>query len=83
MYKSMHMWNELLDLAEFRCPTRAPQLRDEYFAHLLDTGQYQIAARLKARRGDISESVALCLQGNKPQLAAEFLLRAVTSHSPV
>jgi intraflagellar transport protein 172 len=74
MYKSMHMWNELLDLAEFRCPTRAPQLREEYFNHLMETGQYQIAARLKARRGDLSEAVSLCLQGNKPQLAAEFLL---------
>jgi intraflagellar transport protein 172 len=73
MYKSMHMWNELLDLAEYRCPTRAPQLREEYVAHLLETGQFQVAARLKARRGDISEAVSLCLQCNKPQLAAEFL----------
>ena len=74
MYKSMHMWNELLDLAELKCPSKAGQLRDEYFAHLLETGQYQVAAKLKARRGDVSEAVDLCLQGNKPQLAADILL---------
>lgn len=82
MYKSMHMWNELLDLAELRCPTKAPQLRDNYFQYLLETGQYQVAARLKARRGEISEAVDLCLQGEKPQLAADILLNGGGNVNP-
>jgi len=82
MYRSMHMWNELLDLAELRCPTKAPQIRDEYFQHLLETGQYQVAARLKARRGEISEAVDLCLQGDKPQLAADILLNGGDNVNP-
>ncbi|OHT11766.1 selective LIM binding factor [Tritrichomonas foetus] len=82
MYKSMHMWNELLDLADLRCPTKAPQLRDEYFTHLLETGQYQVAARLKARRGEISEAIDLCLQGDKPQLAADILLNGSGNVNP-
>lgn len=82
MYKSMHMWNELLDLAELRCPTKAPQLREEYFNHLLQTGQYQVAARLKARKGEISEAVDLCLQGDKPQLAADILLNGSGNVNP-
>ena len=82
MYKSMHMWNELLDLAELRCPQRAPQLRDEYFQHLLETGQYQVAARLKARKGELSEAIDLCLQGDKPQLAADLLLNGGDTVNP-
>ena len=82
MYKSMHMWNELLDLAEVRCPSRAPALRDEYFNHLMATGQYQTAARLKAARGQVNEAVDLCLQGNKPQLAAEILLAHEEAANP-
>jgi len=74
MYRSMHMWNELLDLAEIRAPGRAASLREEYFTHLMSTGQYHTAAKLKAARGEVSEAVDLCLQGNKPQLAAEILL---------
>lgn len=74
MYKSMHMWNELLDLVEIRAPNKADALREEYYAHLVETGQYQVAANLKAKRGEITEAVDLCLQGNKPQLAAEILL---------
>jgi intraflagellar transport protein 172 len=82
MYKSMHMWHELLDLAELRCPTRAPQLHEEYFRHLLDTSQFQTAAKLKAARGEIVEAVDLCLQGEKPQLAAEILLSAGDAVNP-
>ena len=82
MYRSMHMWNELLDLAELRCPSKAQQIRDEYFQHLLDSGQYQVAARLKSRRGDISEAVDLCLQGEKPQLAADILLNSGDNVNP-
>ncbi|OHT17436.1 selective LIM binding factor [Tritrichomonas foetus] len=82
MYKSMHMWNELLDLAELRAPNRAAQLREEYYAHLVETGQYQVAARLKARRGELSEAIDLCLQGNKPQLAAEILLNNSENPNP-
>lgn len=82
MYRSMHMWNELLDLAELRCPSKAQQLRDEYFQHLLESGQYQVAARLKSRRGDISEAVDLCLQGEKPQLAADILLNSGDKANP-
>ena len=82
MYKSMHMWNELLDLAEIRCPSRAPALRDEYFNHLMSTGQFQTAARLKAARGQVNDAVDLCLQGNKPQLAAEILLQHEEAANP-
>ncbi|EAY11272.1 selective LIM binding factor, putative [Trichomonas vaginalis G3] len=82
MYKSMHMWNELLDLAELRTPTRAQALRDEYFNHLMSTGQYQTAAKLKAARGNISEAVDICLQGNKPQLAADILLQHEDKANP-
>ncbi|OHT12234.1 selective LIM binding factor [Tritrichomonas foetus] len=82
MYKSMHMWNELLDLAELRCPTKAPALRDEYFQHLIETGQYQVAARLKARKGELSEAIDLCLQGEKPQLAADLLLNGGDTVNP-
>lgn len=78
----MHMWNELLDLAEVRCRDKAPQLREEYFSHLLETGQYQVAARLKARKGDIAEAIDLCLQGEKPQLAADILLNGSTNVNP-
>ncbi|KAH0786748.1 selective LIM binding factor [Histomonas meleagridis] len=74
MYKSMHMWNELLDLTDLRCPNRSKQFRDEYYAHLLETNQYQTLANLKAKKGEINEAIDLCLQGNKPQLAAEILL---------
>jgi intraflagellar transport protein 172 len=76
IYKSMHMWHELLDLVELRCPNRAPQLRDEYFQHLLETNQYQVAAKLKAARREVDKAIDLCLQGDKPQLAAEILLSA-------
>lgn len=82
MYKSMHMWNELLDLAELRCPSRAPALRDEYFSYLMSTGQYQTAAKLKAVKGQINEAVDLCLQGGKPQLAAEILLQHEDKANP-
>ena len=82
MYKSMHMWNELLDLAELRAPQKAQQLREEYFSHLIETGQYQVAAKLKARRGELSEAIDLCLQGNKPQLAADILLNNPDNQNP-
>ena len=82
MYKSMHMWNELLDLVELRAPNKAGPLREEYYKHLIDTGQYQVAARLKARRGEISEAIDLCLQGNKPQLAADILLNNEETSNP-
>ncbi|EAX94453.1 selective LIM binding factor, putative [Trichomonas vaginalis G3] len=82
MYKSMQMWNELLDLAELRCPSRAPALRDEYFKHLMSTGQYQTTARMKAAKGQVNEAVDLCLQGNKPQLAAEILLQHEDKANP-
>lgn len=82
MYKSMHMWNELLDLAELRCQDKAPALREQYFNYLMTTGQYQAAAKLKAQRGQVSEAVDLCLQGNKPQLAAEILLNNDENANP-
>ncbi|KAH0792949.1 selective LIM binding factor [Histomonas meleagridis] len=76
MYKTMHMWNELFDLVETRCPSKSNELREEYFKHLISTGQYQIAARLKVRFGEINEAIDLCLQGDKPQLAADILLNS-------
>ena len=82
MYKSMHMWNELLDLADLRCPNKAPQLHEEYYSYLLKTGQYQVAANLKAKKGEISEAIDLCLQAEKPQLAADLLLHGTSNPNP-
>jgi len=76
MYKKMHMWPEIIDLVKMRKgPVEAQKYSEEYFKHLCDTGQYQIAATIRANDGKIQEAVDLCLQGGKPQIAAELLLK--------
>lgn len=81
MYKLLYKWNDLLDLVDLRMPNLSQKYQNEYYSYLIENKRYQEVALLKTNRGEIDEAVDLCIQDQKPNLAAQILLNNETKAS--
>ncbi|XP_070378558.1 intraflagellar transport protein 172 homolog [Dermacentor albipictus] len=76
MYKNMHKWDEMIQLAESKNYHNVEKLREDYFEWLLNNGMEGKAAELKEKEGDVEEAVSLYLKSGLPAKAA-LVLRSV------
>ncbi len=63
MYRSLHMWDEALALAEAKAHPRLDALRAAHAQWLLDSGQEEKAGALREAEGDTDEALRLYLRG--------------------
>ncbi|CAJ0583687.1 unnamed protein product, partial [Mesorhabditis spiculigera] len=73
MYKSLHKWEDALELARARNYPGYEQLRISYHRALAETGQEAKVAELKATEGDPRSAIQLFLKSNQPTKALAVL----------
>ena len=75
MYQEVHRWDESLKLAERVGVHDLPELEENYFQWLLESGQEAKAADVKARKGDYIQAVGLYLKAGFPAKAATLIMQ--------
>ena len=75
MYQEVHRWDESLKLAERVGVPDLPELEENYFQWLLESGQEAKAADVKARKGDYMQAVSLYLKAGFPAKAATLIMQ--------
>ncbi|CAJ0935299.1 unnamed protein product, partial [Mesorhabditis belari] len=75
MYKSLHKWEEALELARARNYPGYEQLKMNYHRALAETGQEAKVAELKATEGDPRTAIQLYLKSNQPTKALTVVLQ--------
>ena len=74
MYKSIHKWQDALQLAEQRHYEGLRDLRKQYYQYLADTKQEELAGAVKEAEGDYQAALALYLKGGFAVKAADLIL---------
>ncbi|XP_029847708.3 intraflagellar transport protein 172 homolog [Ixodes scapularis] len=73
MYRKLHKWDEMIQLAETKNHPNVEKLREDYLDWLLSNGMEGKAAELKEQEGDVEEAVTLYLKSGLPAKAALLL----------
>ncbi|KAL1129294.1 hypothetical protein AAG570_013823, partial [Ranatra chinensis] len=73
MYKSLHKWEDAVNLAEASGYSQLKELKEEYENWLLSTGQEEKAGHLKEEAGDLRGAVELYILGNVPVAAGRVV----------
>lgn len=75
MYRTLHHWDEAINVAERKRHPQADELRSTYYRWLLDTKQIARAAEWKLKEREDEEAIALFLQANLPSKAAQIVMQ--------
>eukprot|EP01006_Ploeotia_vitrea_P031095 TRINITY_DN63406_c0_g1_i1.p1 TRINITY_DN63406_c0_g1~~TRINITY_DN63406_c0_g1_i1.p1 ORF type:complete len:1553 (+),score=958.06 TRINITY_DN63406_c0_g1_i1:271-4659(+) len=74
MYRKLHKWEDALQVARSRGHSEYHQLLKEYYDHLVNSGQEEVAGALKEREGDYMTALHLYLRGGFPAKAADLVI---------
>jgi len=75
LYKSMEMWEPMIQTARSNGVDTIETLKREYLQWLKDTSQEGLAGELKEAEGDIQGAIRLYVQNGFPNRAAALLIR--------
>ncbi|KAK9502773.1 hypothetical protein O3M35_011482 [Rhynocoris fuscipes] len=73
MYKQLHKWDEALSLAQSSGYQKLQQLKEEYVAWLMKTGQLEKAGQVKQESGNYLEAIELYMNGGLSATAARLV----------
>ena len=74
MYQTIYKWDEAIDVAEAKNHPDLEKLKKNYVQWLNDTEQYEIAAAVKVKEGNLTAGINLYLRANLPIKAAQVLM---------
>ena len=64
MYQNLQKYDAAIRVAEQNRHDNANKMKHDYFDHLLDTKQFELAAQLKEKENDALQAIDLYLKGN-------------------
>jgi len=85
MYRSLHKWDEAIEVAEAKNHPDLADLRSQYDNYLAHTHQEERAGQLKAREGDVQGALNLYLKAGLPARAAIVIMqvRSIIQCTPI